>query len=267
MDNGVSQEHLEYLSVLKRKTRLVKAAQILLCIGFFTFWEFAANLEIIDPFIFSKPSRVTNAAIEMAITGDLWVHIGVTLGETVLSFILSTILGTVIAIILWLSNFLRKTFNPYLVVLNALPKIALAPIIITAIGINPRSVIFTALITSIIVTILTVLTGFTEVSKDKIKLAQTFGANKYQVLRMVVLPASVPTIINALEINIGLSFVGVIVGEYLVAKAGLGYLIVYSQQTFRMERVMLSVIILGILSAFMYRAITVFEKRFLYRAV
>ncbi|MDR1558662.1 MAG: ABC transporter permease [Clostridiales bacterium] len=237
----------------------------MLCVSFFGIWELTARLGIIDPFIFSKPSGIIKAAFEMAGTGDLWVDIGVTLGETVLGFILSTVLGTLIAIALWLSEFLRKTLNPYLVILNALPKTALAPIIITAIGNNVRSVIFTALMTSIIVTVLTVLTGFTEVSGDKIKLVKTFGADKIQTLRMVVLPASIPSIINALEINIGLSFVGVVVGEFLVAKSGLGFLIIYSQQTFKMGRVMLSVIILGLLSALMYRAIAALEKRFFNR--
>ena len=265
MDKCVSQEHIDFLNVLKREVRLIKMTQILIFVGFFGIWEIAARLNIIDPFIFSRPGKIVIAAYEMAKSGEIWVHIGVTLGETVLSFVLSTVIGTLIAIVLWLSEFLRKTLNPYLVILNALPKTALAPIIITWIGNNTRSIIFTALMTSIIVTILTVMTGFTEVSEDKIKLARTFGATKYQVLRLVVLPASVPAIISALEINIGLSFVGVIVGEFLMAKSGLGYLIVYSQQIFKMERVMLAVIILGFLSALMYRAIAIFEKRFIKR--
>ena len=263
MSNSVSEEHLHYLNVVKRRNKLIKLTQLLICAGFFGIWELASHLKIIDPFIFSKPSSIVTAAFNMAITGDLWVYIGITLGETILGFLLSTALGTLIAIVLWLFEFVRKTLNPYLVVLNALPKTALAPIIITWIGNNTRSIIFTAVMTSIIVTILTVLTGFTEVSKDKIKLARTFGATKYQILRMVVLPASIPAIMNALEINIGLSFVGVIVGEFLMAKSGLGYLIVYSQQTFKMERVMLAVIILGALSALMYRVIVAIEKRFI----
>ena len=265
MDNGVSQEHLNYLITVKRKNNLVILAQILVCVGFFSVWELAAEFSIIDDFIFSRPSSIVVAAISMARTGRLWLYIGVTLGETVLGFILSTVFGTLIAIVLWLSEFLRRTLNPYLVILNALPKTALAPIIITWMGHNVQSIIFIAIITSIIVTILTVLTGFTEVSEDKIKLARTFGASKYQILRMVVLPASVPAIINALKINIGLSFVGVIVGEFLMARSGLGFLIIQSQQQFQMGRVMLAVIILGLLSAMMYRIIAAIEKRIIKR--
>ena len=265
MSEAVSGEHIHYLNIVKRRRRLIKLSQILICVGFFGIWELTARLGIIDQFIFSRPSNIVTAAVSLAETGQLWVYIGVTLGETILGFMLSTVLGTLIAIILWWSEFIRKTLNPYLVVLNALPKTALAPIIITWIGNNTRSIIFTAVITSIIVTVLTVLTGFTEVDKDKIILARTFGAAKKQILRMVVFPASVPAIINALEINIGLSFVGVIVGEFLMARSGLGYLIVYSQQTFKMERVMLAVIILGVLSALMYRVISALEKRFMNR--
>ena len=265
MDKCVSQEHIDFLNVLKREVRLIKMTQILIFIGFFGIWEIAAGLNIINPFIFSMPSKIAIAAYEMAKSGEIWVHIGVTLGETVLSFVLSTVIGTLIAIVLWLSEFLRKTLNPYLVILNALPKTALAPIIITWVGLTVKSVIVTAILTSIIVTILTVMTGFTEVSLDKIKLAQIFGATKYQVLRMVVLPASIPTIFNALKINIGLSFIGVIVGESITAGKGLGYLNIYSQQTFKMDRVMLCVIILGILSALMYRLISILERRFINR--
>ena len=265
MSDPASKEQLHFLSVVKRRNRWVKLSQALICIGFFGIWELAARLGIIDPFIFSRPSNVVMAAVTMAKTGELWVYTGVTLGETILGFLLSTVLGTLIAIALWWSDFLRKTLNPYLVVLNALPKMALAPIIITWIGNNTRSIVFIAIITSIIVTILTVLTGFTEVDKDKITLARTFGAKKNQILRLVVLPASVPAMMNALEINIGLSFVGVIVGEFLMAKSGLGYMIVYSQQTFKMDRVMLGVIILGLLSALMYRGIKILEKRFISR--
>jgi NitT/TauT family transport system permease protein len=115
--------------------------------------------------------------------------------------------------------------------------------------------------TSIVVTVLNILTGFLEVSKDKIKLVETFGGTKRQILQKVVLPASVPAIVNALKVSVGLSFVGVIVGEFLVAKAGLGFLIVYGSQVFKMDWVMMSVIILCLLAAFLYIAVAAVEKR------
>ncbi len=227
-----SKEHMEYLKNKRRRATLITATQVFIFVLFFGIWEVAANMKWIDPFIFSQPTRIAKTFAQMVLDKTLFVHIGVTLGETIVGFLLSTVLGTLISIFLWWNSFFEKVLSPYLVVLNSLPKTALAPIIIVWLGNNVNAVIATAVMTSIIVTILTVLTGFYTVSREKLKLVQTFGGTKKQALFKVVLPASVPTIVNALKINIGLSFVGVIVGEFLVAKAGLGYLIVYGSQIF-----------------------------------
>lgn len=227
-----STEHEQYLKKLKAEKIKIKLIQLLIFFGFFGIWELAADLKIIDPFIFSQPSRIIDAMVEMIKDGSLFIHISVTLGETIAGFLIGTVLGTFIAVILWWNPLCEKILDPYLVVLNSLPKTALAPILIVWLGNNVKSIIVTALMTSVIVTVLTVLTGFLEVDPDKIKLIKTFNGTKMQVLSKVVLPASVPTIINALKVNVGLSFVGVMVGEFLVAQAGLGYLIVYGSQIF-----------------------------------
>ncbi|MEY8320656.1 ABC transporter permease [Lachnospiraceae bacterium 46-61] len=259
----VSQQQLEYLKKMKKRKCLVRSTQILILIAFFVIWEIAAQQNIIDPFLFSQPSRMISAMTDMATSGILFKHIGVTLYETVLGFLLGTIFGTLIAILLWWNDFISDVTEPYLVVLNSLPKTALAPIIIVWLGNNMTSIIATALMTSIVVTIMTVLNGFLHIDSDKIKLIQTFGGTKKQVLTKVILPASIPTIISALKINVGLSFVGVIVGEFLVAQYGLGYLIVYGSQIFKLDWVMLSVILLAIMAAIMYQLIVLLEKKFL----
>jgi len=228
----MSKEHRLYIRNLNKTKIQVKATQLLIFLSFFALWEIAAELKWVDPFIFSRPSRMLSAFINMLGDGSLFIHISITLGETVLGFVMSTLFGSLISIILWWNSFLRKVLNPYLVVLNSLPKTALAPIIIVWVGNNVNSVIVTALMTSIIVTIISVLTGFLEVDSDKAKLIQTMGGSKKDILTKVILPASIPTIISALKINVGLSFVGVMVGEFLVAQAGLGYLIVYGSQIF-----------------------------------
>lgn len=227
-----SYEQIMYLKKVKRRKAMVRNTQIFILVFFFAIWEIAANREWIDPFIFSQPSRMFKSMMEMIVNGMLWTHIGITLYETVVGFLLGTLLGTLAAVLLWWNDFISEVSEPYLVVLNSLPKTALAPIIIVWLGNNMTSIIATALMTSVVVTILTVLGGFLAVDKEKIKLIHTFGGNKNQVLKKVILPASIPTIINALKINVGLSFVGVIVGEFLVARAGLGYLIVYGSQIF-----------------------------------
>ena len=259
----ISQKQLDYLKKMKKKKCLVRSTQVLILIAFFVIWEISAHQNIIDPFLFSQPSRMISAMTDMATSGILFKHIGVTLYETVLGFLLGTIFGTLIAILLWWNDFISDVTEPYLVVLNSLPKTALAPIIIVWLGNNMTSIIATALMTSIVVTIMTVLNGFLHIDSDKIKLIQTFGGTKKQVLTKVILPASVPTIISALKINVGLSFVGVIVGEFLVAQYGLGYLIVYGSQIFKLDWVMLSVILLAIMAAIMYQLIVLLEKKFL----
>lgn len=222
-------------------------------------WEVLANLNIIDSFITSQPSRILDTFMNL-FSNDLLKHLGVTLYETIIGFIGGTLLGIIISIILWLSKFLSKVFEPFLVVLNSLPKVALGPIIIIWVGSGTSAIIVMALAISLIVTILDILHGFINTDKDKIKMARTFKANKFQVLTKIVIPANIPCFINSLKINIGLSLVGVISGEFLVSKAGLGYLIVYGGQVFQLDLVMTSVILLGIMAAIMYKSVVLLEK-------
>lgn len=258
---NTSTEQIAYLNGLRRRKRQIKLCQLFILVAFVSAWELSARFGIIDAFIFSQPSRMLSSAIDMCISGSIFKHIGVTVFETVLGFTMGTVMGTAMAVLLWWNSFINEVSEPYLVVFNSLPKTALAPIIIVWLGNNMSSIIATALLTSVIVTVLNVSAGFADVDNEKIKLIYTFGGTKKQVLTKVILPASVPAIINALKINVGLSFVGVIVGEFLVAKAGLGYLIVYGSQVFKLDWVMLSVVILAILAAFMYKSIVLLEKK------
>lgn len=258
--NNISAEHREYLRKVRFRKTTITATQILLVVAFFILWEVLADYKLIDAFITSQPSRVVDTIINLHAEGKLFYHIGITCLETVVGFITGTILGTVIAMILWWSDFLAKVFEPYLVVLNSLPKIALGPVFIVWIGAGPAAIIVMALAISLIVTILEVLNGFMSVDSEKIKLVKTFGATRYQVLTKVVLPSTLPTIISALKINVGLSWVGVIVGEFLVSKAGLGYLIVYGGQVFQLDLVMTSVLILAVAAALMYQGVVYLEK-------
>ncbi|HRU41501.1 MAG TPA: ABC transporter permease [Candidatus Diapherotrites archaeon] len=262
MYEGYSNEHKEFI----RKERITKNAvtisRIIILTAIFALWEIAANMKWIDPFIMSQPSRIVNTIMNLSKDGSLFLHTGVTIYETIIGFVSGTVLGTLVAIVLWWSNFTARVLDPYLVVLNALPKTALGPIILVWIGGTTGSIIVMALLLSIIVTILNVYQSFKSCDEDKIKLLKTFGATKVQILRKVVFPSSIPEIISTLKINVGLSLVGVIVGEFLVSKAGLGYLIIYGGQVFKMDLVMTSVIILAVAAAFMYLSVTWIEKKF-----
>ena len=254
-----SEERKRYL----RKSKLTKVSiivtQIAILISFIILWEVLANKGIIDSFITSQPSRMLKTFMNLS-ENDLLLHLGVTCYETMVGFLTGTMLGIIIAIILWCSKFLSNVAEPFLVVLNSLPKIALGPVIIIWVGAGTSAIIVMALAISLIVTILEILNGFINTDSEKIKMAKTFNANKFQILTKIVIPANISTFINSLKVNIGLSLVGVISGEFLVSKAGLGYLIVYGGQVFQLDLVMASVVILGILAAVMYEAVVLLEK-------
>ena len=259
--DAVSKEHRAYLKSIRRKNRTVSFFRYFILIAAILIWELAANQGWIDPFIMSSPSRVWDTIIRLYSDNELFHHILVTMYETVVGFLLGTVIGTLIAVVLWWSRSLARILDPYLVVLNALPKIALGPILIVWFGAGVKSIIIMGLLISLIVTVMTVLAGFNEITDEKQLLMRTLGANRLQILTMVVLPASIPTVMSALKISVGMSWVGVIVGEYLVSRAGLGYLIVYGSQVFKLDLVMASIVILCLLAAIMYYCVAYFEKR------
>ena len=262
-NSAYSKSHLEYLNSVRKHFFKIRLSQIGLLVVFLLIWEIAATLRWIDPFFFSKPSSIFHLIVRLTKDGSLIKHTSISVFETIVGFVLGTIIGTIAAIILWWSDFLAKVLDPYLVVLNALPKIALGPIIIIWAGAGMKGIIVTALAISLIVTILATYNGFKEVDNEKIKMLKTFGATKFQVLEKVVFPSNVPNMVNTMKINLGMSWVGVIVGEFLVSKAGLGYLIVYGGQVFRLDIVMAGVIILAIATFIMYQMIAYIENKFL----
>lgn len=257
----ISEERKKYLKQVKSRKIKIFMTQIIIIIAFILIWEILANIGKIDSFITSQPSRILKTFLNLS-SNNLLEHLKITCIETIIGFLLGTFLGSIIAIILWWSPFISKVSEPFLVVLNSLPKIALGPVIIIWVGAGMPAIIVMALAISLIVTILEILNGFLHTDKEKIKMAKTFNANKFQILTKIVIPSNIPTFLNSLKVNIGLSLVGVISGEFLVSKGGLGYLIVYGGQVFQLDLVMTSVIILAIVAALMYQTIVLIEKRF-----
>lgn len=259
MDEKISSDRKLYLAKKKKQKISILTTQITILVLFITIWELLARLNIVDGFLTSQPSRVLNTILDMS-SNNLLMHLGVTCFETIIGFLLGTIFGTIIACLLWWSPFFSKVFEPYLVILNSLPKVALGPIIIVWVGAGMPAIITMALAISLIVTILEMLNGFLRTDKNRIKMAETFSATKWQVFTKIVFPSNISTLINALKVNIGLSLVGVISGEFLVSKAGLGYLIVYGGQVFKFDLVMTSVIILALMAWSMYKCVVLLEK-------
>jgi len=259
-NRNLSEEHYRFLRKERGKTIFVIAMQIFLLAQFFLVWELLSRHEVIDSFIFSSPSKMWGSFVSMSKESVLWKHVSATLLETVIGFLSATAIGLVIAIILWSVEPLRRILEPYIVVLNALPKIALGPIIIIWVGAGKGAIIVMAILISVIITIINILNGFLSVDKDKILLMKTLSANRRQILFKLVLPSNVSNIIAALKVNVGMAWVGTIMGEYLVSREGLGYLIVYGGQVFNLSLVMCATLILTILAAIMYFAVLILEK-------
>ncbi|GIN73116.1 putative ABC transporter permease protein YtlD [Bacillus sp. J14TS2] len=255
--------HAHYKQTLLKEKKWVLFYQILIFLLFFSLWEAASRLHWIDPLIFSSPTKVASLLVEKIADASLFTHLGVTVFETVVGFILGTVLGTILAAILWWSPFFSKISDPYLVILNAMPKVALGPILIVGLGPGFSSIIAMGTLVSVIITTIVIYASFREVDDHYIKVLKTFGASRKQIFKEAILPASFPTIISTLKVNVGLSWVGVIVGEYLVSAKGLGYMIIYGFQVFNFTLVMLSLLLIAIFATLMYKGVEWLERRLL----
>lgn len=247
-----SKEHIEYLKKQKKEKRLICFFRLLIIISFLIIWELLSRFEIINTFLSSSPTEVLETTIQLIKDNTLFMHIGVTLYEVIISFLIVTILGFIIATILWRNKRIAKVIDPYLTILNSLPKVALGPLIIIWVGASINSIIFMALLISLFVTIITIYQGFSSTNQSYVTLLKSLGANKKQIFLKAILPSNIPTLISALKINISMNLIGVIMGELLVSKSGLGYLIMYGSQVFNIDLVITGVVILGIISYFMY---------------
>ena len=256
-----SNEHIKYLKRIKRNNLIIRFFQLLIIILFIIIWQILSDFKIIDTFIFSSPKLVFNCLINLYNTNNLLPHIWVTIYETIISFSLGTILGIIIASILWWNRNIAKIMDPYLTILNSLPKVALGPIIIIWFGSGIKSIIFMALLISLIITIINVYQGFICINNNKIKLMKSFKANKLQIYFKLILPGSINTILSSIKINISMSLIGVIMGEFLVSKSGIGYLIVYGSQVFNLNLVITGIFILCFVSAVMYYLVSLLENK------
>lgn len=257
-----SKEHLSYVKKLNTEKWIIKLIQVLILVSFFILWELLTMFEILDPFFISSPSRMLLTLSSLYASGELFLHIGTTLYETIVGFLLATTIGYLIAIVLWWSEKLRKIFDPYIVVLNSLPKIALGPLIIIWFGAGTTAIIVMCILICVIITSLSMLSSFLSCDKDKILLMRSMNAKKHQIFFKLILPYSMPDFISVLKINVGMSWVGTIMGEYLVSKAGLGYLIVYGGTVFKLDLVMTSTVILCLLAGGMYFVVSRIEAKF-----
>ncbi len=258
-----SVSHQAYLDKIARRQRRITAIRILIFVLFLGLWETAVRQKWIDGFIFSSPSRVMTTFAQMCADHSIFLHIGITLLETLTSFFLVVLTGTGLALLLWYSTDLSEILEPYLVILNSLPKSALAPLLIVWLGANMKSIIAAGISVAIFGTILNLYTGFASTDPDEIKLIYTLKGTKRDVLARVIIPGTVPLLISIMKVNIGLCLVGVVIGEFIGAKQGLGYLIIYGSQVFKLDWVIMSIVILCMIAMGLYAMINCAEKIYL----
>jgi len=248
-----------YLAAIQRDKRKVVICQVALVLGFLVLWQIAPKLGWVNPMLTSYPTAVLATLSSLMADGTLFTHTFATLKSTVIGFTGGMVLGILAAVALWWSPFLYRTLDPFVVVLNALPKIALVPIFYIWLG-DKSSIYAMAIVISVFVTILMLYTGFCAIDPNKIKLVRIWGASRFQVLTKVILPGSVPTMISTLKVNIGLALVGVVVGEFQAANQGLGFLINYGSQIFQMNLVMASIVSLAAVSTLLFIAVQFAES-------
>lgn len=262
LTKDISEKQREFITSCIRQKRKIRVLQISIFLLFLIVWETATRFDVIDPFVFSSPSRMFECFVSLSSDGSIYYHIGVTLFETFLSFLLIMFFGIFIAILLWWNTTVAKVCEPYLVVLNSLPKTALAPVFIVWLGNNMKTIIVAAVSVAVFGSIITLYTAFCSVEEEKVKLIRTLGGSRIDILKYIVLPGNAHTIVSNMKVNIGLSLVGVIIGEFLAANAGLGYLIVYGSQVFKLDYVILSIVILCIVATGLYKGLEAVEKHF-----
>ncbi len=259
---NLSDQDTYYKKQLRHK-RKISLLRMLILIGFLALWELAAALGWIDDFIFSSPSKLILCLKNLIIQGILWQHISITLLETIISFLLVVGITVLIAILLWANKSVSETAEPYMVILNSLPKSALAPLLIVWLGSNYRTIIVTGMSVAVFGSILSLYQGFMAVNPDQIKLIETLGGSRRNVLTKVVLPSGIPHLFSIMKVDIGLCLVGVVIGEFISSRRGLGYMIIYGSQVFKLDWVILGILILCVIAMGLYQILVILEKHYL----
>lgn len=248
-----------YVLKHRRHHHLITCLRILIFAVFLIIWEAAGRMGLIDTFFFSSPGMVISYFIEMLSDGSFFTHTGITLMETLISFLLISLITMLAATALWYSKTLSEILEPYLVVLNSLPKSALAPLFIVWLGTGTDTIIVAGISVAVFGSIISLYAGFSHTDPEKLKLIYTLGGSRMDAFLKVVFPSSIPTLLSNMKVNIGLALVGVIIGEFLAARRGLGYLIIYGSQVFKLNMVITSIIILCVIAMGLYQAIQYLE--------
>ena len=256
----MSNAQKKFIKKKKLEKIVIIAIQVLISISFLFLWEYLSSHKIINSFIFSSPTKIIKTIYSLYFTNNIFQHLLTTIKEILISFGIGFILSMIISLIFYNFNIIYRILDPYITMLNSLPKVAIGPLILIWFGANPKSIIIMALLINLIVSTITIYTGFINTDKNLLLLFKSFKANKFKTFKYLILPNSYTSIISSLKINLSMSFIGVIMGEFLVSKEGIGYLIIYGTQVFNLDLVLAGVVILVLLSYIFYKPISLLEK-------
>ncbi len=262
--SAVTTGQKKYLRHQKLQKLYIFWSRILIFIAFLMLWQISADFGWIDSFYFSSPTAISQLFWNDIADRSLLIHIGITLLESGISFVLIIVCSVLIATFFWFYPSLGKMFEPFLIVLNSLPKSALAPLIIVWLGTGPRTIILCGISVGIFGCILNLYQSFEQTDSERLKLIETLGGTKLQAFTKVVFPGNIPTFISLSKVNIGLALVGVIIGEFLAGRKGLGYLIIYGSQVFKLDLVLMSIVILCVIAMVIYGLLNLLEKKISY---
>lgn len=256
----ISPRQQKYLQDYERHRRHVTLVKLLILVIFLLQWEITTRLHLVNSFIFSSPSRILSTCLSMIQSGDLFRHIGITLAETLISFLLVTVISITTALLLWYFTFAADVAEPYLVILNSLPKSALAPLFIVWFGTGFKTIVIAGMSVAVFGSVIQLYQSFCQTDPDLYKLIYTLGGRRRHILRYILLPGARPAILAGMKVNIGLCLVGVVIGEFLAARQGLGYLIIYGSQVFKLDWVLMSILILCLIAMGLYKGVEMIEK-------
>lgn len=259
----MSKEQQQFLKQYTKNKRIIFLIQLLIIIFFLITWELLSHYHIINSFIFSSPTKVIKTIYKLYLEHNIFNHIFVTIYEILISFIIGLLISIILSILLYLYNSLYKVMDPFLTCLNSLPKVALGPMIIIIVGANTKSIIVMSILINVIVSTIVITNGFYNTDQIKLKLMLSLKANRYQILKYLVIPSSYKTIISSFKLGISMSLIGVVTGEFLVSRAGLGYLIIYGTQVFNLDLVISGIFLLIIISYILYKLVELLENKLL----
>jgi NitT/TauT family transport system permease protein len=241
-------------------TWVLVAAQIGILVGALSLWEIGARTGLIDAFFWSQPSAIANTMAIFFTTGDAWTDISFTFRSTIFGFLIGTTAGSLLGLSFWWSRNYAAVVQPYVICLESIPKLALAPLIILVFGIGLVSKVAVATALTLVVSTLTAYAGVKALDLDGEKLFYSLGATRMQVFRKLVVPFCLPWIISVLRVNIGLALTGAIVGEFIASQHGLGRAILYAGQTYDIALVWVAVLVLSTLAMVMYATVSWLES-------